>query len=166
MKKYIDFDDVIVNTQELLFVEYRKLKEQGVNIDKIKYMQEYNWYDLLYRCEVIGDAIETLKNMKEAIILTKIHSMDNEGVAKIKYLREQGVKNDIILSPYLVKKTDMVDPVGNILVDDNISNLNHWAKAGGFPIFFNNRDLDFDNWGRYNDRYIKIRTLEELRNIK
>jgi len=39
-KKYIDFDDVIVNTEDLLFAEYNKLKSQGVDVDKIKYMQE------------------------------------------------------------------------------------------------------------------------------
>ena len=166
MKKYIDFDDVILNTQDLLFEEYRMFKKQGIYVNKIKYMQEYDWYNLLCRCEVIGNAIEILKSMKEAIILTKVHSMGNEAVAKIKYLRENGVKNDIIISPYQVKKSMVANPFGNILVDDNVSNLDDWSKAGGIPIFFNKDGLDFDSWGMHNDKYIKIKTLEELKNIK
>lgn len=165
VKRYIDFDDVIVNTEDLLFVEYKKLKSQGFNVDKIKYMQEYDWYNMLCNCEVISDAIEILKGMRDAIILTKIHSMENEGVAKIKFLRENGISNDIILSPYLVKKTEMVNPKGNILVDDSIANLNDWYQNGGIPIFFNKDGIDFDSWGVCNERYLKIRTLEELRNL-
>jgi len=59
----------------------------------------------------------------------------------------------------------MVDPRGNILVDDSLANLNDWYENDGIPIFFNKNDLDIDSWGIRNERYIKIRTLEELRNL-
>ena len=136
IKKYIDFDNVILATEDLLFQQYFLLKNQGIEIDRKKYVQEYDWYNLLYRCEVIGDAIEVLNFMMDACILTRVYSMDNEGVAKIKYLRDIGIKNDIILAPYLVKKSDVVNANGNILVDDNVINLDDWYEKGGIPIFF------------------------------
>jgi len=104
--------------------------------------------------------------MKEAIILTKVHSLENEAVAKVKYLREHCVKNDIIVAPYPLKKSEMVISNGNILVDDSIANLNDWYEHGGIPIYFNKDNLDIDSWGIRNEHYIKIRTLEELRNLK
>jgi len=166
MKIYIDFDETILATEELLFKEYRRLKLKGIPVDKLRYMQEFDWYNMLYQAEVIGDAIETLKQLEQASILTKIHSMENEGVAKIKYLREQGIKNDIILVPYPVKKSEIVIPYGNILIDDSIHNLDDWHEKGGIPIFFNKDDSDIDCWGLENKKYRKIKTLGDLKNIK
>lgn len=163
---YIDFDDTILATEELLFEEYRRLKKLGISVNKLKYIQEFDWYRMLYQAKVIGDAIEFLKTMEEASILTKIHSMENEGVAKIKYLREQGIKNDIILVPYPVKKSEVVIPFGNVLIDDSIRNLDDWYENGGIPIFFNKDGNEVDNWAIENKKYQKIKTLRDLRNIK
>lgn len=166
MNLYIDFDDTILATEYLLFKEYRRLKQEGIPVDKLKHMQEFDWYSMLYQAEVIGDALEVLKTMEGASILTKIHSMENEGVAKIKYLREQGIKNDVILVPYLLKKSEVVTPYGNILIDDSIRNLDDWYEKGGVPIFFNKDGFDTDNWGIENKKYRKIRTLGEIKDIK
>lgn len=166
MKKYIDFDGVIMDTEDLLFYFYRKMKEKGVKLDKLKYIQNFDWDVLLNEAKDIDDAIEVLKTMKDAAILTKIHSMENEGCAKVKFLREHGVKNEIILVPYQLKKVELVNPFGNILIDDNISNLNEWHNKGGIPIYFNKDNLDVDTWGITNEIYPKIKSLKQLNNIK
>ena len=86
--------------------------------------------------DIIKNSISELKDMdpKMTSILTKVHSMENESVAKVRFLRDMGVKQKIIIVPYHLKKTDMVDACGNILVDDCVRNLDHWKECGGTPI--------------------------------
>ena len=43
----------------------------------------------------------------------------------------QVIKQNLILVPYYCKKTDMVDPDGNILVDDCLYNLYDWEDKQG-----------------------------------
>lgn len=165
MRKYVDCDGVIFDSEFWLFDdEYRRLKIQD-EFNKIKYIQARDWYEILTKSEVISDAINILKEMREVAILTKVHSMENEGVAKIKFLRELGVRNEIILAPFTVKKTDVVNPFGNILVDDTVHNLDDWKEKGGIPIFFNKDNLDVDGWGRTNTDYPKIKSLDYLKKI-
>jgi len=38
VKKYIDFDNVILDTRDSLFCDYDKLIEKGFDIDKIRYI--------------------------------------------------------------------------------------------------------------------------------
>ena len=166
MELYIDFDDTILATEYLLFKEYRRLKQEGILVNKLKYMQEFDWYSMLHQAETIGDSLEILKSIEDATILTKIHSMENEGVAKIRFLREQGIKNNVILVPYPLKKSEVVIPYKNILVDDSIRNLDDWYEQGGIPIFLNKEGFDVDNWGLENKKYRKIRTIGEIKNIK
>lgn len=72
---------------------------------------------------------------KMASILTTIHSF-GEGKAKVDYLRKYGVKNDIVLVPYVCKKHEVINPKGRFLVDDFGGNLSGWQNNGGKPIRF------------------------------
>ena len=163
---YIDFDGVIFPTEDLLFERYKKSKEQGIKLDKLNYLQTYEWRELLEKIDPIPDSIEVLKELKKAIILTKVHSMENEAKAKIDILRSLNVKNDIIIVPFMYKKTDIVIAKNNIIVDDTVHNLDDWSKKGGFPIFFNKDNEDIDGWGKENTKYPKIKSLRQLENIK
>lgn len=166
MKKYVDCDGVIFDSEVWLFdEEYRSLKIKTEE-EKIKYIQTKDWNEILNKSEIINDAINILKELKDVAILTKVHSMENEGAAKINFLRSLGIKNEIILAPFTVKKTDVVDPIGNILIDDTIHNLDDWKEKGGIPIFFNKDNLDIDGWGKINKEYIKIKSLEYLKKIR
>lgn len=166
MKKYIDCDGVVFDSEIWLFDdEYRSLKIKD-EPSKIKYIQAKDWDKILKKSEVINDAINILKELRDFAILTKVHSMENEGVAKIKLFRSLDIKNEIILVPYTLQKTDVVDPLGNILVDDTIHNLDDWAHLGGIPIYFNKDNLDMDGWGKVNSKYPKIKSLDCLRYIK
>ena len=151
---YIDFDQVILATEEELFKEYLEKKAQGIKLDKQKYIEEFDWDWLVFNSEVIADAIEIIKSVPNDKILTKVHSL-KEASAKIKFLRANNVTNEIIIVPGNHKKTDLVSAKGNILIDDAVHNLDDWSNAGGIAYFFNKDNLDTDNWGVTNTKYKK-----------
>lgn len=163
MIKYVDFDGVVFDTETILFDEnYYKAKLDS-NFDKNKYVQSIDWYDIIKNSKEINDAIKILKELKECIILTKVNSLYNEANAKIRIIRELELKNNIILVPFNLKKTDIVDAEGNILVDDTVHNLEDWKLNKGIPLFFSQDGRDFDNWDRKNTEFKKIRSLEYLK---
>lgn len=164
MKYYIDFDGVILDTEELLFKEWRKRIEHKKlsEIEKIRYVQEADWNYILNNSPVINDAIYYLKNIdfNSSVILTKVHSLTNEGSAKVNWIRRNGLKQSIILVPYDVKKSDMAMASGNILIDDCLRNLDDWVNSGGYPILFDINDDNYDSWGKYNNKgYRRVRSL-------
>ena len=171
MKIYIDCDGVIIDSEKLLFgEEYYEKNIKGYiksEKDKIKYVQNVDWSKLLKESEIINDSINILKSIKyDFAILTKIHSLTNEGDAKIKMFRELGIKNEIILVPYTVGKQDVVSAKNSILIDDTVRNLDLWKNDGGISIYFNKDNLDIDGWNIENSEYPKICNLNELNNIK
>lgn len=102
---------------------------------------------MILKSEEINNSISFLKEFKNKIeILTKVNTLDNEAVAKIKILRELGVESNIILVPFNLKKVDIVNAKNNILVDDTVHNLEDWETKKGIPIYFNKDNCDIDNW--------------------
>lgn len=164
---YIDFDGVILDTEDVLFEEWRKNPDSLIlpETEKIKYIQNKDWNYILNNSEIINDAIKYLNMMdpSKSFILTKVHSLRNEGMEKIKWLREKGVKQNVILVPYMLKKTDVVDAYGNILIDDCLKNLDDWKANGGNPIFFDMDDDNIDSWQQPNiKRYQKVLSLSKF----
>ena len=104
---YIDFDGVILDTEDLLFYEWRKNPDRHKlsEYDKIKYIQKSDWNYIIKVSPVINDAIYYLKHMDPAksAILTKVHSLSNEGAAKINWKKENGVKLNRKEKAFLVK---------------------------------------------------------------
>lgn len=166
MKKYVDFDGVIFDSLCLLFDEEYKSLNITNESDRREYIQKKDWNLILEKSEIINDGINILKELKEVSILTRVNSLENEATAKIKKIRSLGLENEIILTPHTVDKTDIVDPVGNILIDDTIWVLDDWKEKGGIAIFFNKDNLDVDGSGRVNIDYPKISSLEYLKNLK
>lgn len=166
---YIDFDDVILSTGDVLFEDWRKDPNHHLftEKDKIKYVSEADWNYILHNSKVINDSIDCLKNMdpNKSAILTKVHSLVNEGSYKVKWIRENNIKQSVILVPYNLKKTDMVMPSGNILIDDCLTNLDHWIDNGGIPILFDENNDNIDSWGVTNTKnYKKVLSLHEFVN--
>lgn len=160
----IDFDGVILDTEPLLFEEWRKNPNRHSlpEIEKIRYIQNSNWKHIIYNSAIINDSIYYLKQIDPSIsiILTKIHSFENEAAEKVRWLRENRIRQDIILVPHYLKKTDMKEARGNILVDDCLKNLDEWEKCGGKPIFFDMDDDNIDSWHQPNLKgYQKVLTL-------
>ena len=163
--KYIDFDDVVINTSEVMV----KIRSSGKDVP-VKYFTDpdfiinLDWANFLSQCTVLNNAIDIIKSMdpKEVAILTKAYTLNNEGLAKIKYLRSKGIKCDIFIVPVDGNKADVVNPVGNILVDDALHNLDDWHEAGGISIFYDRFHKNADGYGVSNTKYDKIDSLDEL----
>lgn len=164
--RYVDFDGVILDTEELLFGSLRKLpnydslKEEDI----VKYLQDINWRNILNSSSVINDSLYILKNssIDDFTILTKIHSIDNEGIEKVRYLRENGIKQNIILVPYKAKKSDIVCAKDNILIDDCLKNLSEWQQDYGYPMFFDKNDTNIDSWKVPNTfGYQRVKKIDE-----
>lgn len=154
---YIDFDGVILDTETGLFRQYHVLVDSGIEITREHYLAEMDWNAWIDQASIINNSIEILKNNSSQIapILTKIHSF-NEGKAKVDYLRRHGVKNDVILVPYMCKKHVIVNPRGKFLVDDFGGNLSGWQENGGIPIRFS-----VNTQKTYTD-YAVISSLEDV----
>ena len=163
---YIDFDDVIMDTYLAVFGDYQKEDVTGQFISDIEYVKNKDWHQALKESTIISDSINIIKNLdiNTTCILTKVHSLTNEGSNKIKFLRENGVMCPIILVPHDLKKTDVVNAKGNTLIDDSIFNLDAWSSSGGTAIFFSKNNNDTDGWGFKNTKYQKVTNLELLKN--
>lgn len=160
MKIYVDFDGVIKDTDKVLDLEYSKVN----NISRSDFVKNYDWDKLLEVSDIINNSLNYLKNTKHDVyILSKISSM-NEGIAKVKYLRDNGVNINIHLVPTKISKSDIVSAKGNILIDDKVYNLDEWVDKGGIGIFFNKDNLDYDVRGNENTKYMKINNLDILCN--
>ena len=158
MKIYVDFDGVILDTDAVLDLEYSKVKD----INKSEFIKNYDWNNLVINSTIINNSLDNLKNSKyETYILSKISSL-NEGISKVKYLRDNGVLTNIHLVPNKISKSEMVRVKGNILIDDKVYNLDEWSNNGGIAIFFNKDNLDYDVRGNKNTKYKKICNLDLL----
>lgn len=166
IRKYIDCDGVILDTEHGLFDEYNRLKNTGTNIKRLTYLQQLDWREWIRQAKIINDAIAIIKehNPDDTEILTKVHSL-SEGLAKIEYFRELGIKNNIILVPNDLSKSSVVKAIGTLLVDDSIKNLDDWFVHDGISLFFNADDENksiFKDQVTTNEQYPLISTLEPI----
>lgn len=160
MKIYVDFDGVILDTDAILEKEY--LKNQIIT--KSEFVKNYDWEKLVNNATIINDSLYNLKNSKyETYILSKISSL-NEGISKVRYLRDNEIITNIHLVPTKISKSDMISAKGNILIDDKLYNLDEWEEHGVIAIFFNKDNLDYDVRGNKNTKYKKICKLDILSN--
>lgn len=158
MKVYVDFDGVLLDTDSVID------KEFDGNGERRDFVKNYDWFKLMRDDLIINNALDYINNSKyEVSLLSKISSMC-EGQAKIKYLRNKGVKIDINLVPTLINKCDVVNAYGNVLIDDKIVNLDSWSNSGGISIYFNKDSKDTDIHGDINTRYPMISDLSCLIN--
>lgn len=164
--KYIDCDGVILDTESGLFDEYNQLKKRNADLKRLTYLQQLDWKSWIRQAQIINDAITFLKehDPDDIEILTKVHSIA-EGLAKIEYFRELGVRNNVILVPNGLSKSSVVQARGNILVDDSIKNLDDWSIHEGIPLFFNangENKSTFKEQVTVNEQYPLISSLESI----
>lgn len=163
-KIYVDFDGVIKDTHKALFDDYKKLNSQGEYVSDTEHVIKKDWIYVLEKSPIINNAIKIVNELDDpSAVCTRVHSLENESVAKIRDLRHLGLKKEIILVPYQLKKTDVVPAEGNILADDAIFNCDEWYQDKGIPIFFDNYGTNIDGWGVENKKYVRTRTLEILK---
>ena len=142
---FFDYDGVIGNTEIGLFDEYKRLKEKQPDLTKIHYLIDFDWHGWLRKSGPKNDAFVILRahNPQKASILTRCWSV-NEAKEKILYIRENKVKNSIIIVPYDLPKSTIVDAEGNILVEDQICNVVEWQNARGIGLLFS--ELPVEGW--------------------
>lgn len=157
IKLYLDFDGVILDTMneldsmitDLDIIDNEDLlREFYINVD---------WDKLLNYTKEINDSINNIKklidsNLYDIEILTHVNS-EKEGNAKINYLSKVLPGVNVIITPKIIEKSDMVNPLNAILVDDYSKNLLSWKEKGGIAIKFSNK-LD--------ERFITINNLYKL----
>ena len=166
---YIDFDGVILDTEDLMFEEWRKNPNRHSlpETDKIEYLKNVDWNYVLKNAKPINNSIKYLKLMdpKNTFILTKIHSLE-EGKEKIKWIKENNIKLQVILVPYYLKKVDVVDPSNNILIEDCLKTLQEWESNKGKVVFFDKDNDNFDSWHDENlNNYERIDNLSKIINM-
>ena len=129
---YIDFDGVILDSQE----RYKQDMLGKTSLeDWIEYLSSIEWYKFLRECNEIDESLSTLKELQKYKnlkgIITRIHAFD-EGIEKVRFLRENGVVVPVFyVLPGQSKSTIVMPSVDKVLVDDDINNCLDWEKNGG-----------------------------------
>ena len=150
---YSDFDGVILNTIDTSFDIMRENNcnmNDGNEIDYF-FRRLLNWEEVYSKSVIINDAINKLLFLKKAnifqdiIVLTKLSGNYNEERIKRDFLYEVLPEISIITLQYGLKKSSVVNPVGNILLDDETRNCIQWNDANGTAVLFNNRVIDYEN---------------------
>lgn len=158
MKIYLDFDGVILDTDLVLNEEFSKVSD----ISRGEFVKLYDWNLLMRNDLVINGSLDKIKKSKYDIsLLSKVSSL-NEGIAKIRFLRQNSVFINIHLVPTSINKSDLVDCKGNVLIDDKVYNLDKWTECGGIGIFFNKNNQNIDVYGKVNTKYPCINSLDLL----
>lgn len=148
-KLYIDFDGVIVDTITPLYEIFKQnglpINKQTKNREKEKILRELDWTKFINTSKIIKGSIEgielLIKKGYEITILTHISTFD-ELEAKLNFLKDNIINSNelnVVGVPKKVSKFLMMDPVGNILVDDYTKNVEEWQNAGGIGIKFSKK---------------------------
>lgn len=158
---YIDFDGVIVDTETHLFDDYERQLKLGLVTDDQDFVRKLDYKTYVNACPLIEGSIDYLISHPEACVLTKVCS-EKEYLAKRELLLNNGVTNKVISVPIDMHKSDIVDPHGNILVDDTVHNLDSWVLNGGEGYYFNFNGNLVDPWGNENKNYELVTNLQQL----
>lgn len=156
-KLYLDCDGVILDT---INYTYQMIKERGIpEVEVDDFFKNLSWSNLIEEAGEIDNSILKIKKLSKYFdveILTHVNS-DEEIRAKFKYFAS--VLPDIKLNvvPKIIRKGDIVNPKGAILVDDFMPNLEYWDEVGGISVKFSDTDKEC--------KYTKINDLLELLDI-
>lgn len=155
MNYFIDFDGVILNSQDRFLIDMK----DNVNYDDwVRYLNSLDWYNFLRECDEIDESITTLKKLQELkklkAIITTIHGLD-EMSEKLSFIRENDIYVPVFYVPPRTKKTAIYYPKSDdVLVDDKIRNCQDWINAGGVAIHFDSHLEKIEK--------NKIKTLKQL----
>ena len=144
---FIDFDGVILDTQDRLFERKSNLGLYN-HYDQREYEKyfEYTmlhpeeWDYIIREAKSINNSVEIireLESMKKRIaILTKVNTY-REMQVKAEDIREHRKINcPIFFVPYESEKHKIIIPNNQLLVDDYYVNIDKWISNGGRGIIF------------------------------
>ena len=139
-KKFIDFNGVILDTDTRLL----ELKKQRSNLSWKEFIETIDWDFLLDTSYEIANSLTFLRDISqtdnETYILTNADFIE-EQVAKVQYLRKNGIVLPILFAPTGIQKSEIYFPhQGDILVDDRPENIMFWNQCGGKGYLFDPKD--------------------------
>lgn len=165
---YIDFDGVIVDTWPLICEHYKEVNNSDLMEEgKLKKLfAELDWEFVLNNSYQNKQNIQLLQNLSSDVIsseikiLTKVNSKE-EKKQKGLFLKNNNINIKMIAVTFERSKADAVDPMNNILIDDEIKNLDEWEKKGGKSILYTKNDDNRDSDGVQNFKYKTISILSD-----
>ena len=155
-RKFIDFNGVILDTESRMI----ELKRQYPGLTWNEFANTLNWDFLLRTSPVIDDAIALLREVSQmddarTTILTNVDLIVEE-IAKVHFLRNQGITLPIQFVPPSIQKSEVYIPdKDDILVDDRPDNVMFWNQRGGKGYLFDPND-------QFPDSLPKIKSLKHL----
>lgn len=139
--RYIDFDGVIYNTNEIidaLILQEGLVAEQQDLITKL--IRQIDFYNMIKNAKEINNSLTAIQELiKDKRYITKILTHVNsikEAEDKLKIIKEVSNQIKVIAVPKEICKSHYVNPTNAILVDDYKGNLKYWKNKGGLPIHF------------------------------
>lgn len=150
---YSDFDGVIYDT---IAVAFKMMEEANIDINDRKARDKFFHYIIdyakLYRnATIINDAVNKLMYIKnsdifsDVVILTKLSGNYDEERIKREFLKSVLPDIRVVTMQYDLNKATVVNPNGNILVDDEKRNCREWRDANGIAVLFRKDIVDLEN---------------------
>ena len=152
---YIDLDNVIINTLDLILEGLEKYNGP----DRETFFRNVNWLEYAYRSKSINYSVEIIKEVERLkrlrmIILTKINTVNEMSDKEFFLRKELGIYSPIMYVPVSSFKSQIAMPnSGDILIDDDLKNVLEWELSGAKSYLFNQPDINYHS---------KVKSLEFL----
>jgi len=150
---YCDCDGVIFNTIETAFQIMERKGCDMSNPNEIDYYfrRIIDWREVFANSKIINNAIDKIRLLKDSdlfsdvIILTKLSGNYYEEGLKRDIFRECLPDVKVITLQYGLTKALVVNPKGNVLIDDELRNCNNWKNYDGIAVLFDLEANDLEN---------------------
>ena len=142
-KVFIDYDGVLVNSDEVL---KNYMKKNNLTWDNV--FDNVNWSLFYSEAREINDSFNVMRLLQRKksniFVLTKIHSLV-EAKVKINLLRENKIVVPVFVVPPHVKKSEICLPTEtSLLIDDSQKNIDDWEDNGGIGFLFDGSENDLN----------------------
>lgn len=147
---YIDFDGVILNSEERMlerkfslgFCNHKDEKEFDLYFN---YTNEHieEWDYIIREAVSINNSVEIIRELeslkRKIAILTKIHTLQEMKIKVDDLRNNRKINSPIYFVPPGVKKYQIIIPNNQLLIDDYEKNVLDWIAAGGQGYIFDEK---------------------------
>lgn len=147
MTIYIDFDGVILNSEERMLERKYALGLYNHKDEKefdfyFNYTNEHieEWDYIIREAVSINNSVEIIRELealkKKIAILTKIHTLQEMRVKVDDLRNNRKINSPIYFVPPGIKKHQVIIPDNQLLIDDYEKNVLSWIASGGRGYIF------------------------------